>query len=61
MDGLRENWFWLLTAIFFVGMHLWHGHGGHRGHDAEPGEREDRDRERHPPHPRDQGGSNAQP
>lgn len=31
MEWLRENWFWLVVLILFVGMHMGHGHGGH-GH-----------------------------
>ena len=34
MAWLTENWFWILTFIAFVAMHLFgHGqHGGHGGH-----------------------------
>jgi len=31
MTWLAENWFWLVVAAVFVGMHLF-GHGGHGGH-----------------------------
>ena len=31
MAWLTENWFWILTFIAFVAMHLF-GHGGHGGH-----------------------------
>ena len=31
MTWLTENWFWILTLIAFVAMHLF-GHGGHGGH-----------------------------
>ena len=31
MDWLLQNWFWVLIAIIFVGVHLV-GHGGHGGH-----------------------------
>lgn len=30
MTWLAENWFWILTFIAFVAMHLF-GHGGHGG------------------------------
>ena len=37
MAWLTENWFWLLTFVAFVAMHMFgHGgrgrHGGHGGH-----------------------------
>ncbi len=28
MEWLRENWFWVLTFVAFIAMHLV-GHGGH--------------------------------
>ena len=31
MAWLTENWFWILTFIAFVAMHMF-GHGGHGGH-----------------------------
>ena len=31
MAWLTENWFWILTFIAFIAMHLF-GHGGHGGH-----------------------------
>jgi hypothetical protein len=31
MAWLLQNWFWVLIAIIFVGVHLV-GHGGHGGH-----------------------------
>ena len=31
MAWLRENWFWILTFIAFIAMHMF-GHGGHGGH-----------------------------
>lgn len=31
MAWLSQNWFWVLIAVAFVGMHLF-GHGGHGGH-----------------------------
>ena len=31
MTWLTENWFWILTFIAFVAMHLF-GHGGHGVH-----------------------------
>jgi hypothetical protein len=31
MAWLLQNWFWVLIAILFVGVHLV-GHGGHGGH-----------------------------
>jgi len=30
MDWLTANWFWVLIAVVFVGMHFF-GHGGHGG------------------------------
>ena len=35
MAWLTENWFWILTFIAFVAMHLF-GHGGHGGGDRRP-------------------------
>ena len=37
MTWLTENWFWILTFIAFVAMHMF-GHGGHGRHRG--GERE---------------------
>ena len=31
MAWLTEDWFWILTFIAFVAMHMF-GHGGHCGH-----------------------------
>ncbi len=31
MTWFVENWFWILTFIAFVAMHMF-GHGGHGGH-----------------------------
>jgi len=32
MEWLTQNWFFLLLAVAFVGLHLFgHGHGGHGG------------------------------
>ena len=31
MAWLTENWFWILTFIAFIAMHMF-GHGGHGGH-----------------------------
>lgn len=31
MAWLTENWFWILTFIAFVAIHMF-GHGGHGGH-----------------------------
>ena len=31
MAWFTENWFWVLTFIAFVAMHMF-GHGGHGGH-----------------------------
>lgn len=31
MSWLNENWFWVVIAVLFVGMHFF-GHGGHGGH-----------------------------
>jgi len=36
MAWLTENWFWILTFIAFVAMHLL-GHGGHVGHGGHGG------------------------
>ena len=36
MAWLTENWFWILTFIAFVAMHLF-GHGGHGGHGSRGG------------------------
>lgn len=36
MAWLTENWFWILTFIAFVAMHLF-GHGGHGGHGSHGG------------------------
>ena len=33
MAWLTENWFWILTFIAFVVMHMF-GHGAHGGHGA---------------------------
>lgn len=33
MSWLSQNWFFVLLALLFVGMHIGHGsHGGHAGH-----------------------------
>jgi hypothetical protein len=37
MDWLTDNWFWVLIAGLFIGMHFF-GHGGHGGHKREGGE-----------------------
>ncbi len=45
MAWLTENWFWILTFIAFVAIHLFGhgghgehgGHGGHGGGDRRPG------------------------
>ncbi len=31
MAWLTANWFWILTFVAFVAMHMF-GHGGHGGH-----------------------------
>lgn len=36
MAWLSENWFWILTFIAFIAMHLF-GHGGHGGGDRKQG------------------------
>ena len=36
MAWLTENWFWILTFIAFVAMHLF-GHGGHGDHGGHGG------------------------
>ncbi len=36
MAWLTENWFWILTFIAFIAMHLF-GHGGHGGHGSHGG------------------------
>ena len=36
MEWLTDNWFWVLIAALFIGMHFFgHGHGGHGGHKSE--------------------------
>lgn len=30
MQWISQNWFWVLIALVFVGVHLF-GHGGHGG------------------------------
>lgn len=42
MEWVRENWFFIIFAILFIGIHLFgfgcHGkHGGHGGHGADEG------------------------
>lgn len=37
MAWLVENWFWILTFIAFIAMHLF-GHGGHGGHGSHGGD-----------------------
>lgn len=36
MEWLPQNWFWVLIAVVFVGMHLL-GHGSHGGHGGDHG------------------------
>ena len=36
MAWLTENWFWILTFIGFIAMHMF-GHGGHGGHGGHSG------------------------
>ena len=36
MAWLTENWFWILTFIAFVAMHMF-GHGGRGGHGGHGG------------------------
>ena len=36
MTWLTENWFWILTFIAFIAMHIF-GHGGHGGHGSHGG------------------------
>ena len=36
MAWLTENWFWILTFIAFIAMHMF-GHGGHGGHGSHGG------------------------
>ena len=36
MAWLTENWFWILTLIAFIAMHMF-GHGGHGGHGSHGG------------------------
>lgn len=31
MAWLTSNWFWILIAVAFIGMHMF-GHGGHGAH-----------------------------
>jgi hypothetical protein len=46
MAWLLQNWFWVLIAVVFIGMHLF-GHGGHGGHGGHRGGQAD---EREDPH-----------
>ena len=39
MAWLTENWFWILTFIAFIAMHLF-GHGGHGSHGGHGGDRQ---------------------
>ena len=39
MAWLTENWFWILTLIAFIAMHMF-GHAGHGGHGSHGGDRE---------------------
>ena len=34
MEWITANWFWVLTFIAFIAIHIFGhgGHGGHRGH-----------------------------
>ncbi len=43
MAWLSQNWFWLLIAAVFIGMHFFgHGcHGGHGGHGDHGAEKSD--------------------
>ena len=41
MAWLTENWFWILTFIAFVAMHMF-GHGGHGGHGRHGGANRER-------------------
>ena len=36
MAWLTENWFWIVTFIAFIAMHVF-GHGGHGGHGSHGG------------------------
>lgn len=36
MAWFTENWFWILTFIAFIAMHMF-GHGGHGGHGSHGG------------------------
>ena len=36
MTWLTENWFWILTFIAFIAMHMF-GHGGHWSHGSHGG------------------------
>jgi len=36
MTWLTENWFWILTFVAFIAMHMF-GHGGHGGHGSHGG------------------------
>ena len=39
MAWLTENWFWILTLIAFIAMHLF-GHGGHGSRGGHGGDRQ---------------------
>ena len=41
MAWLTENWFWILTFIAFIAMHVF-GHGGHGGHGRHGGDERER-------------------
>lgn len=36
MAWFTENWFWVVTLIAFIAMHMF-GHGGHGGHGGHSG------------------------
>ena len=42
MTWLSANWFWVLTFIGFIAMHMF-GHGGHDGSDRQRGSDAEKD------------------
>ena len=58
MAWLVENWFWILTFIAFVAMHMF-GHGGDGGHGDHRGHREPRSDRMRKPEDRETDGPKA--
>lgn len=53
MEWIQENWFFILFAAIFVGMHLFDfgcgGHGSHEGHSGDEGHDEHKHSEQDAP------------